>query len=287
MQRLFVLPILVLIATFLATWPAQASAQETEPGPVHWAYSAYFGTGWYSVSGDRDVFVARMTPRWAWSDPQFDADGSRVVGIYFKLPISVGLDDFEFDDVLDAVDVDNVSYLSVNPGIDIEIPINRIWSLRPYASIGYGQALGSGESAWTYWAGLKSKLEFRSGKLNWRLLNQIGYVGYTPDTGPSDSFAPLMIGFEFDHPLEFADKPDKRWLLHWHATYTVFGDNLEFTAGSQQITDLWELGAALGGRDSPIRIWFMKFERLGLGYRTSSNGDLRGITFVFRSMFEE
>ena len=49
----------------------------------------------------------------------------------------------------------------------------------------------------------------------------------------------------------------------------------------------WELGAALGGRDSPIQIWFMKFDRLGLGYRTSSNGDLRGITFVFRSKFDE
>ena len=228
-----------------------------------------------------------MTPRWTRSDPRLDADGTRSIGTYFKLPISVGVNDFEFDDPLDAVDVDNVSYLSVNPGIDIEIPINRVWSLRPYASIGHGQAFGTSESAWTYWAGVKSRLAFRAGKLNWRLLNQIGYVGYTPNTGPSDSFTPLMIGFEFDYPLAFADNTDKRWLLHWHATYSVFGDNLDFTAGSHQITDQWELGAAVGGRDAPIRIWFLKFDRLGLGYRTSSNGDLRGIIFVFRSMFDE
>jgi len=287
MQIHLALPILGLIAASLSLWPATASPQETEPGPVHWAYSAYFGTGWYSVSGDRDVFVARMTPRWTRSEARLDADGSRAVGINFKFPISVGLNDFEFDDPLDAVDVDNVSYLSVNPGIDIEIPINRVWSLRPYASIGYGQAFGTSESAWTYWAGVKSRLAFRSGKLNWRLLNQIAYVGYTPNTGPSDSFTPLMIGFEFDYPLAFSDNPGKRWLLHWYTTYSVYGDNLEFTAGSQQITDQWELGAALGGRDSPIQIWFMKFDRLGLGYRTSSNGDLRGITFVFRSEFDE
>lgn len=287
MQRLFVLPILGLITASSVLWPASALAQETEPGPVHWAYSAYFGTGWYSVSGDRDVFVARMTPRWTRSDPQLNADGSRVVGTYFKLPISVGLDDFEFDDALDAVDVDNVSYLSVNPGIDTEIPINSVWSLRPYASLGYGQVLGSSESAWTYWAGVKSRLAFRAGKLNWRLLNQIGYVGYTPNMGPSDSFTPLMIGFEFDYPLASADNADKRWLMHWYTTYTVFGDNLEFTAGSAQISDQWEFGAALGGQNSPIQIWFLKFDRLGLGYRTSSDGDLRGITFVFRSMFDD
>ena len=115
MQRLLVLPILGPTAAFLSLWPATASPQEAESGPVHWGYSAYFGTGWYSVSGD----------------------------------------------------------------------------------------------------------------------------------------------------------------------------NLEFTAGSQQITDQWELGAALGEWDSPIHTWFMKFKRLGLGYRTSSSGDLRGIKFVFRSMFDE
>ncbi len=290
MQRFLTAPILGLLAVSLVLLPATGAAQETGPSPVHWAYSAYFGSGWYRVSGDRDVFVVRMTPRWTWSDASLDANGSRAIGTYFKLPVSVGLDQFEFDDALDAVDVDNVSFLSINPGVDVEIPINDVWSLRPYVSIGHGQALGSSESAWTYWGGVKSRFELHSGKFNWRLLNQIGFVGYTPNTGPSDSFWPLMAGFEFDYPVASADDPGRQMLLHWHASYTVFGDDLEFSGNptvNRSISDQWELSAALGRRDSPIRIWFLNFDRLGLGYRSSSNGDLKGITFVFRSMFDE
>ena len=290
MPRIVTPPIWTLLAASLVLAPATGEPQETGPSPVHWAYSAYFGTGWYSVSGDRDVFVVRMTTRWAFSEPALDADGNRSVGIYLKAPVSVGLDDFNYDDVLGAAEVDNVSFISLNPGIDIEIPINSTWSLRPYASIGYGQAFDSSESAWTYWGGIKSRLAFQSGKLNWGLLNQVGFVGYTPNRGPSDKFWPVMAGFEFDYPMGAERDDGGQLLLHWHATYTVFGDDLTFSGNplvNNPITDQWEIGAAIGRRDSPIKIWFLKFDRLGLGYRTSSNGDLKGITFVFRSEFDQ
>lgn len=282
-------PILQLIAALLMLATATVAAQETEPSP-HWAYSAYFGTGWYRVSGDRDVYVFRMTPRWDWSEASLDADGNREFGFYFKTPVSVGLDNFSYDDVVGAVDVDNVSFVSVNPGLDVEIPINDVWSIRPYVSVGHGQAFGSGESAWTYWAGIKSRLELPSGRFDWRLLNQVGFVGYTPKEGPDDGFWPVMVGLEMDSPVGSSDDPDKQKLLHWYASYTAFGDDLEFfgnPAVDLPIADSWELGVALGMRDSPIRIWFLNFNRMGLGYRTSSNGELKGIRFVFRSAWDD
>jgi len=290
MPRIVTPPIWTLLAASLVLAPATGEPQETGPSPVHWAYSAYFGTGWYSVSGDRDVYVVRMTARWTLSEPTLDADGNRSVGIYLKAPVSVGLDDFSYDDVIGAAEVDNVSFLSLNPGIDIEVPINSKWSLRPYASIGYGQAFDSSDSAWSYWGGIKSRLDLHSGRFNWRLLNQVGFVGYTPDEGPSDSFWPVMAGFEFDYPVGAERDDGERLLLHWHATYSVFADDLEFSGNptvDQSITDQWEIGAAIGRRESPIKIWFLNFDRLGLGYRTSSNGDLKGITFVFRSEFDQ
>jgi len=283
-------PILKLLILSLVLTPAIARSQETGSSPVHWAYSAYFGTGWYSVAGDRDVYVVRMTPRWTLKEPSLDADGGRSIGIYVKSPVSVGLDTFDYNDPADAVDIDNVSFLSVNPGIDIEVPINDIWTLRPYASIGYGQELGGSDSAWAYWAGVKSRLAFRSGKLNWRLINLLGFVGYTPDEGPSDTIWPAMAGLEFDYPVGKPRGDADQLLLHWHVAYSVFGDSLNFTdtpTVNWDITDQLEIGAAIGRRDSPIRIWFMKFDRLGLGYRASSSGDLKGIMFVFRSMFDE
>ena len=281
--------LLIVILALLFLGPATSTAQESESASVHWAYSAYFGTGWYRVSGDRDVFVVRMTARWDWAEPSFDENGNRKVGVFFKAPVSVGLDTFDYDDPLGAVDVDNVSFLSVNPGIDIEVPINDIWSLRPYASIGHGQALDGSDSAWTYWAGVKSRVSFESGKLDWYLLNGIGYVGYTPNKGSSDRIFPVSAALEFSYPMNDTKEDDEQLLLHWHVGYSFFGDDLDFIGNptvDSSIPDQWELGAAIGRRDSPIRIWFMNFDRLGLGYRTSSNGDLKGITFVFRSLFE-
>lgn len=281
---------LSLVAVFLLVSPQTAVSQEQAPVTVHWAYSAYFGSGWYSVPGNRDVFVARMTYRQALSDASFDADGSRVIGKYLKFPVSVGLNRFDLDNPLDVADPDNVSFLSVNPGIDIEVPVNDAWSLRPYASVGYGRALGSNESAWSYWGGIKSRYSFKASKLDWHLLNQVGFAGYTPNEGSSDVIVPVMVGLQFDHPAgKPADQADQK-MLHWHVAYWRFGTRLEFdsvVSDANDIKDQWEIGAALARRESPIRIWFLNFDRLGLGYRVSSDGALKGVTFIFRSLFDE
>jgi hypothetical protein len=270
----------------------RAQAQEVGINEVHWAYSAYFGTGWYQVSGDRDVYVLRMTPRWDIREADYSADGERTIGIELRFPITVGLDRFGLDDLPDVIDPDNVASVSVTPGADITIPVTARWSLRPYVAVGWGTVLGSSESSWTYWGGVKSHYSFKNGKLEWALVNSASYVGYTPNEGESEYFLPLMVGLEFDYPFGERKLGDEQLMLSWHGMYTSFENNLDFilddgTVGpSEPITDQWEFGASLHKQTSPIKIWFMKFDRLGLAYRFSSSGDLKGISFVFRSMFD-
>ena len=43
---------------------------------------------------------------------------------------------------------------------------------------------------------------------------------------------------------------------------------------------------AFGREDEPIKLWFLRFDRLGLAYNISPSGELRGIKFVFRSLYE-
>ena len=272
---------------FVAALPLESNGQDSSS--VHWAYSAYFGTGWYSVAGDRDVFVFRVTPEWELSEPSFE-NGKRESGWYLKTPVVTGLDQFDVDDIPDAVDLDNVAFLSVNSVLELELPINRIWSLRPYASVGFGSAINDSENAWTYWAGIKSRLLLHEGeRSSWRLVNNLGYVGYTPNNGSSDSFWPAMAGIEVSHPLGSKQTGgEPAWLVHWNAGYTYFGDDIFFSRApnvNQNVSDQWEIGIALGKREEPIKIWFVNFNRLGLGYRESSDGSLTGVTFIFRSAF--
>jgi len=117
---------------------ADAAAQEVSSSSVHWAYSSYFGSGWYRVSGDRDVFVLRMTPRWDLRDADFAEDGTRTTGVELSFPITAGLDKIDLDDIAGTTDPDNLASLSVTPGIAITIPLSERWALRPFASVGWG-----------------------------------------------------------------------------------------------------------------------------------------------------
>jgi hypothetical protein len=274
-------------ALFAATTPSMS--QDQSPANVHWAYSAYFGTGWYSVDGDRDVFIFRLTPDWELAESSTD-NGERQLGWYLRTPVSIGLDRFAVDDLPEVVDLDNVSFLSVNPTLEVEVPVNSHWALRPYASIGYGRILNGSEDAWTYWAGVKSRVTLHDGKMStWHLINQFGYVGYTPSDGKDDSFWPVMAGFEVSHPFGRVTDGNPPWLLHWKLGYTYFGNDVFFSRAasvSRDITDQWEVGAGIGRRGERLKIWFLSFDRLGIGYRSSSNGALSGVTFFFRSAFE-
>jgi hypothetical protein len=71
--------------------------------------------------------------------------------------------------------------------------------------------------------------------------------------------------------------------------YTTFENRLENRLdddSSVQITDQWELGLSIHKEHEPIKIWFMKYDRLGLAYRFSTSGDFKGISFVFRGIFD-
>ncbi len=278
-----------LLSSMLPFAPVAAQmAVDGGRGNIHWAYANYFGTGWYSIGEDSDVFVLQATRRWRGAEAGIDDDGTRRMRTEWRLPVLLGLNRFELDDPLGIVDLDNVAFMSLNPSYSIEIPVNRRWSLKPQASIGYGSALDGSESAWTYSTVLRSRASFEAGALDWHILNLAGFVGYTPDSGPSDNLWPLMAALAFDYPV---GKPERRLKLHWHLAYTTYANDLDFDLGRQAgrpISDEWELGFAFTRSGGPIlRLGRFEFERLGLGYRRSSNGELEGITFIFRSLFDQ
>jgi len=98
-----------------------------------------------------------------------------------------------------------------------------------------------------------------------------------------------MAGLEFDYPFGNHKMDDEQLFLSWHGMYTTFEDDLDlvFADGSiKPITDQWEFGLSFRKKEKPIKIWWFSFDRLGLAYRFSSSGDLKGISFVFRSVFE-
>lgn len=274
-----------LVAAFAA---AGAVAQAADPATVHWGYAAWFGTGWYEVSDDRDVYVLQFAPRFTLREASFGDDGTRA-GVTLRLPLSVGLDRFGLDDPTGVADLDNLASVSLTPGVDVTLPLNEQLTIRPFAAAGWGTVLGESNAAWTYWAGVRSRLSFGPEDRRWSLVTSAGYVGNSPRGEPSEDFWPLMAGLEFDYPLAGRRLQGQVPFWSWHVSYTRFLDGFDLTAATgatESIPDQWELGASFGKLNDTLSLGWFRVDRLGIAYRVSSSGDLEGVSLVLRSLFD-
>lgn len=284
--------LLSLVSTFAGMlWltPSLAQSQELIEPTIHWAYASFFGTGWYKINDERRAFVLRTTPRWVAGDAGFDQNGRREIAYTLRAPLTIGLDKLDFEDIPEIIDVGNVTSLSANLGVDADIPLTRRLSIRPGVQLGYGTVLGQHEDAVTYKAELKSRYTLGSGKLGWALLADAGFAGYEPGRGDADNFAFVRLGAEFEYPVNWFSTRDREALLYWHVSFTDFLDEIEVEAGVDafdSVANTWQIGAAFGKRNESIQIWFLKFERLGIGYNFSTSGELRGIKLLFNSLYE-
>lgn len=277
-----------LLALVAPVLQAQSEPPEAyEPArQVHWAVGAFFGTGWYRVDENRSVYILRIPPRQTVRRAGFAEDGSRRLGIEVQYPLSLGLS--KLDGIPDFIEFENYSTISFTPGVQVEIPINQRWSLRPYAHLGYGREIRSQEGAWIWYGGLKSRLRLGESRYRWSLLNGLYYAGYKPQYKHRGEYGAFMTGVEFSQPLGSMTFQDDRLQLNWHLTYNWFFDQLNFHVDperAESIRDQWEVGIALAKRDRPIRIWFIDFEHVGLAYRFSSDRNLSAITLNLRSPF--
>jgi hypothetical protein len=269
---------------------AQAQAVPTDEEPVrqvHWAMGAFFGTGWYQVDNNRSVFVFRIPPRQTIRKAGFDENGNRKLGVEIHYPLSFGL--HQLDDIPDLIDNENYGTISFTPGIQVEIPVNQKWSLRPYAHIGAGYEKDSDTWAGIWYGGLKSRYRLGENEsLRWSLLNAIYYAGYKPEYKSRGQYGSIMTGLEFNQPFLNLTLGGDPLHLDWHVTYNYLFDKLNFHIDDDQaesVKDQWEIGLAFSKADKPIKIWFLNFEHIGLSYKWSSNGVYRAISLNLRSPF--
>lgn len=255
--------------------------------PLYWAYSSFFGTGWYEVDDEGSVFVLRVPPRQTLRHSSISETGERTLGIELRYPLTMGLHDVQ--NLAGIVGSDNFGTVAFAPGVEVEIPINPQWYLRTFAHLGWGKELDKGESAWIYYTGVKSQYRFPSNnQYQWYLLNSLYYAGYTPDRGRSDHLAVAEIGVEFQQPLKKARLMGRPLDLHWNLMYSFLGNDIHFNLpeGSFDPTqDQFEIGLQASFRDGPLKLWIFTIHRFGLGYRFSSNGEFSAITFSTRSWF--
>lgn len=272
----------------------QTALADEPPAPIPWAYSAYFGTGVYEVDGGETLYVIRVAPSWRIREGSLDEQGHRTIGWRIRVPIAFGLHEFDTSDLGSAVSLDNVSTITAVPGVEFDIPMTDRWSLRPFANFGWGGQVGGGASAWVYWAGLKSRVTFSGDGFDWAIVNALTYSGYTDGASAngahtSSRVLPLLTAFEFDRPIEkkIGGEPVH---LYWTFGYTDYVADEPLLLGSLvtsvHIDDEWEVGMAFGRGKEPLKLWRLRWDRVGIAYRFSSDRRFQGISLSFSSIFD-
>jgi hypothetical protein len=276
------------VVSLLAVLASPAFAQDELAPPIHWAYGAYFGTGHYEVDDGQSAYVLSFRPSYRVRTARLDQTG-RSIGIELRFPVAVGTHRFDLRNAGSTLRFDNVNTLSFVPGAEIDIPLTARWSLKPFGYVGYGAQFSGDASAWMYWTGLKSRVRFPGKSLAWSLFNSLTYVGYRDDEEHSNVL-PLFTAVEFERPLR-VKIANELVHLHWHLGYTSYLNEIELRPGRSTlrpvtIDDEWELGAAFSTGAEPLRLWRFKWDRVGIAYRFSSNGEFEGVSLSFRSLFD-
>lgn len=266
-----------------------ALAQSRPPSFLHWAYASFFGTGKYELGPHSTIYAFTFAPRRQLRDAHFD-EHTRHIGIEFRAPLTLGAQRVDLGDLSGTLSADNASTLSAVPGVEIEIPIGPRWSLKPIGYAGWGRELSrGGDSAVIYWAGVKSRLEFQTGDLQWSLNNSLVYMGYSPRVARSGKAVPLLTGFEFARPMGDVKLGGDPLYWNWHVAFTTYLRDLSLPGpdgAPANVSDEWELGIAFSKGGKRLKFWRFGWDRVGIAYRVSGDGRFKGLSLVFHSLFD-
>lgn len=273
---------MVLLAALATVLPRHAVAEDQ----IHWAYSAFLGTGFYQVEKEQDVFVLRVPFYWNLRATDPGRGGADGVGLTLDLPVTFGL--YQLDLFDDLLDIDNFGTVSFTPGLEAEWAVSDRWWLRGYGHVGWGVDTRRDEQAWMWDAGIKSRYSVGQPERAIGFFAEVFTAGYRPETGSANNLGGLGAGVDYRQAVPWRSNDGDPLDLVWDLNYRWYGNELTFNTTrrtSTTISDEWRLGAALALRDRRIRIWLFEFDQMGLAYRFSSDGQFRGLTINISGAF--
>lgn len=263
-RLLFFATVLLLTATYTHVSRA-ADVQGEEHNLVNWYYANLFGTGAYKV-GDTTVEIFGIPVSYTLQKAQNKQWGKKIL-----LPVTVGFYDFHFSKLRDVLDINldqDVATLSFVPGFELEIPLRRNWSAKPYVYLGYGKELTGGISAWLYGAGIRSKYSINWGKSSIAFGGAFDYAEYSASDGQTRSTSIFSAGVNLVFPLnrmiyEYEANAGIHFITYFYFNELDFvrPDNYDF-----QFRNEYEVALTVGTY-TPMKVYGVSFDRIGLAYR--------------------
>ena len=238
-----------------------------------------------------EAVVIGVSPRWTWREPELLDSGRRSPGYLFAFPVSIGSHEFESLDSIGDITPERISAVSFAQGVEVEWPMSERWSVKALGYLGFGIETGGDADAEIFRLGFRNQLAFDLDETRMLLVNGIERIGYSADDGASDAINLVATGLDFSRPLKNKKLGGDPIAIHWHVMHTRYLDTLGLDLSRASIDPAtigseWELGVAFSKQNERLRLWRLRFDRLGLSYRLGAGGKVEGIGVVVRSLFD-
>jgi hypothetical protein len=279
----------VALTALLAAPIHTALAQGSDVDPFDWAYAPAFGAGVYRLGdgGEARIYRVPLSFR-VRKTPEWDDDSRGGPGVRLLLPITAGISN-NGSEVLPLRRLsDPLAQTAALPGVELELPVGKIWTLRTGGQVGYGEErTGSGRSARLAAVDVRSRLRWEKAPGRPALINGLKWAGFDASDGARGSLLRLTNALEFDISVPRWQWRGQSMRLLPHILddryfrpppALALGPNRE--AG--EVDDEWQVGLA-AGREQGFKILFFRFDSLGVAYRFSDHSS--GIRLYLNSVF--
>jgi hypothetical protein len=263
----------ILLITEGGIIPARAG---DDPGDLfNYSFAVWLGSGVYEVkSADKRLAVLRAPFAYTLRDAQYDKAAFRdKLGFRLLLPAVVAVEDETDSDF-------TFGTAAFVPGLEVQIPINKYWTLKPFGQFGAGKDTAGGDLQYIYGGGARSLVSFPWKKFNFGIGNSI-ILAEDKDSASNESngFSMLEAGLDVSHPigLSFQKRALDAGIFFVLRRFFNRVDFLEDGGETENVNRIYTIGMTLAVRES-VSIWKIAFDRVGIDY-TWGNAGLRGLGF--------
>lgn len=271
-----------LVLASVAFAAASATAQTEDTDPFHWAYATSFGGGVYRLGDGTEARTYRGNFSVRLREARDDRAGLRLL-----LPVAVGLQELDDDDLPLDRPADKIEHAAFLPGIELEHLVGRRVTLRSRAQLGHAEELeGTEQSARLAALGLRSRIAFDRAPGRPALISGILWTAFDPTEGERRALLRLTAGVELDvraarwqvrgSPMRWRPHALKDWYYR-PPPALGYGDD-----DAALLDDEWQLGLA-AAREDGFKVLFFRFEAVGVAYRFSDHSS--GLRLYFNSVF--
>jgi len=247
-----------------------------DPGDLfNYSFGVWLGSGVYKVKdADKRFAVLRVPMGYTLRPMQFDKPALvDRLGFRLLLPAVIG-----FEEETDT----NFSYGTVAfvPGLEVQIPINEYWALKPFAQFGAGKDTAGGTTQYIYGGGLRSLVSIPWQKFVFGIGNSL-VLAENRDASSNDTsgFSMINAGLDIRHPTNLTIF-DRQLDISGYFIINYFRNQVDILSddgNTSKINTLYDVGLTFGVSEA-VSIWIVSLDRVGIDYRWGDEG-FKGIGF--------